>query len=100
MPINQGFFGIINFFISINNTKSIIDREISMQENVIFVERYMIMQNYLQNLCEAYKMDKMNKGNICLSIVRMLNHGDAEQLVDAVSELNRYYQKYIYEENR
>ena len=90
----------MKFIELINNTNGIIDTEISIEENAIFVERYTKMQAYLQKLEEAYKLDKMNKGNVCLNIVRMLNHGDSEQLVNAVSELNHYYQKNIYQENR
>ncbi len=90
----------MKFIELINNTKGIIDMEMSIEENEIFVERYTKMQAYLQKLEEAYKLDKMNKGNVCLNIVRMLNHGDSEQLVNAVSELNHYYQKNIYQENR
>lgn len=90
----------MKFIELINNTKGIIDMEMSIEENAIFVERYTKMQAYLQKLEEAYKLDKMNKGNVCLNIVRMLNHGDSEQLVNAVSELNHYYQKNIYQENR
>ena len=90
----------MKFIELINNVKDIIELEISTEENVIFVERYTKMQDYLQKLAEAYKLDKMNKGNVCLNIVRMLNHGDSEQLVNAVTELNHYYQKNIYQDNR
>ncbi len=83
----------------IKNTKSIIDVEMSIEENAIFVERYTKMKDYLLRLEDAYRLDKMNRGNVCLNIVRMLNHGDSEQLVNAVSELNHYYQINIYQEN-
>lgn len=91
--------GQMKFLELINNTKSILDMEMSMSENAIFVERYTKMQNYLQRLEEAYKIEKINKGRLCLDIVRMLDHGDSEQLVKAVSELNHHYQKNLYQKN-
>ena len=90
----------MKFIELINNTECIIDNEMGRAENYIFVERYTKMLTYLRKLDEAYRLDKINKGCICLNIVRMLNHGDSEQLVNAVSELNHYYQKNIYQDNR
>ena len=87
----------MKFIELINKTKKIIDMEIRDEENALFVERYNKMQIYLQKLDEAYNAGKMNKESICLSIVRMLSHMDSEQLVDAVSELNHYYQENIYQ---
>lgn len=88
----------MKFIELINNTKCILDEEMCIEKNLIFAERYTKMKTYLQKLEEAYKLGKMNKSSICLNIVRMLNHGDSEQLVDSVTNLNHYYQEYIYQE--
>lgn len=82
----------------INNAIEIIEKEMCIEENTIFLERYVKMKNYLQRLQEAYNLNKLNTNSIYLNVVRMLDHGDSEKLQCAISELNHFYQEKIYQE--
>ena len=88
----------MDFIVLIDKALMVINTEINEEENRIYKERYLKMINYLERLKEAFKMGKINKKNLCLSIVRMLDHGDSERLQDVISEVNHYYQENIYEE--
>lgn len=88
----------MEFIKLIDEAIMIIRTEEKQECNYIFVDRYQRMVDYLQKLEIAYKSGKMNRKNLCLNIVRMLDHGDSEKIQDAVSRINHYYQENIYEE--
>lgn len=64
----------------------------------IYNERYGKMRVYLENLRNAYINKTLNNTKICLNIVRMIDHGDDDELQDAIVAVNRYYQENIYVE--
>ena len=64
----------------------------------IFWERYGKMREYLENLRREYVKNTLDTKKVCLNIVRMLNHGDDEELANAIAAVNRYYQEHIYSE--
>jgi hypothetical protein len=64
----------------------------------IFGERYGKMREYLENLRREYVKNTLDTKKVCLNIVRMLNHGDDEELANAIAAVNRYYQEHIYSE--
>jgi hypothetical protein len=47
---------------------------------------------------EQYVNKTLDNTRICLDIVRMIDHGDDDELQDAIAAVNRYYQENIYEE--
>ena len=63
---------------------------------IIFWERYVKMREYLEKLRSAYVKNTLDTKKVCLNIVRMLDHGDDEELTNAIVEVNRYYQDHIY----
>lgn len=87
----------MKFIELIDNAISIINNEID-EVNDMYEDRYLKMINYLEKLKVAYKIQRMNKKNICLSIVRMIDHGDSDKLQNAITQINTYYQENIYEE--
>lgn len=88
----------MEFIELINEAIMIIRTEEKQECNYIFADRYQRMVDYLQKLEIAYKSGKINRKSLCLNIVRMLDHGDSEELQDVVSRINHYYQENIYEE--
>lgn len=84
----------------INKAIKEISMELEKDEKKIFSVRYLKMISYLEKLSIAFQRDKLNKNNICLSIVRMVDHGDSESVKDAVTAINHYYQNNIYEDNQ
>ena len=64
----------------------------------VFRERYVKIRVYLENLHKAYVNKTLDNTRICLDIVRMIDHGDDDELQDAIAAVNRYYQENIYEE--
>ena len=81
----------------IDEAITIIRTEEEKECNYIFADRYQRMVDYLNKLEIAYRSGKMNRKSLCLNIVRMLEHGDSENVQDAVSRINHYYQENIYE---
>ena len=47
---------------------------------------------------EQYVNKTLDNTRICLDIVRMIDHGDDDELQDAIAAVNRCYQENIYEE--
>lgn len=88
----------MEFIELIDEAIMIIKTEEKQEYNYIFADRYQQMVDYLQKLKIGYKSGKMNRKSLCLSIVKMLDHGDSERIQDAVSRINHYYQENIYEE--
>lgn len=88
----------MEFIELIKNAIDIIEEEMNQKEKQIFVDRYKKMIEYLKKLAVAYQSKTIYKKDIYLNIVRMLDHGDSEMLQEAVTKVNHYYQKYIYEE--
>lgn len=84
----------------INKAIKEISVELEKDEKKIFSNRYLRMISYLEKLSIAFQNDKLNRNNICLSVVRMVDHGDSENVKDAVSAVNHYYQDNIYEDNQ
>lgn len=82
----------------IDNAIMILGKEMNKKEYSIFSDRYMRIDNSLRQLKTAYKIGNMNKKSICLNVVKMINHGDSEELQSAITEVNHYYQDYIYME--
>ena len=67
----------------------------------IFHDRYGKMMEYLEKLRSAYVKNTLDTKKVCLNIVRMLDHGDDEELANAIVAVNSYYQEHLYsEENR
>ena len=64
----------------------------------IFQDRYGKMMEYLEKLRSAYEKKTIDITKVCLNIVRMLDHGDDEELQNAIVAVNRYYQEHIYSE--
>ena len=64
----------------------------------IFQDRYGKMMEYLEKLRSAYEKKTIDITKVCLNIVRMLDHGDDEELQNAIAAVNRYYQEHIYSE--
>lgn len=63
-----------------------------------FQARYGKMRIYLENLRRAYIKKTLKNKKQCLSVVRMIDHGDDEELQNAIVAVNRYYQEHIYSE--
>ena len=63
-----------------------------------FQARYGKMRIYLEDLRRAYIKKTIKNKKICLSAVRMIDHGDDEELQNAIVAVNRYYQEHIYSE--
>ena len=63
-----------------------------------FQARYGKMRIYLEDLRRAYIKKTLKSKKQCLSVVRMLDHGDDEELQNAIVAVNRYYQEHIYSE--
>lgn len=63
-----------------------------------FHDRYGKMMEYLEKLRSPYMKKTIDKTKVCLNIVRMLDHGDDEELQNAIVAVNRYYQEHIYSE--
>ena len=55
---------------------------------------------YLEKLRSAYEKKTIDKTKVCLNIVRMLDHGDDEELTNAIVAVNRYYQEHLYSERK
>ena len=66
----------------------------------IFGERYGKMREYLENLRREYVKNTLDTKKVCLNIVRMLNHGDDEELANAIAAVNSYYQEHLYSEEK
>ena len=64
----------------------------------IFQDRYGKMMEYLEKLRSAYEKKTIDITKVCLNIVRMLDHGDDEELQNAIVAVNCYYQEHIYSE--
>ena len=64
----------------------------------IFQDRYEKMMEYLEKLRSAYEKKTIDITKVCLNIVRMLDHGDDEELQNAIVAVNCYYQEHIYSE--
>ena len=63
-----------------------------------FQARYGKMRIYLEDLRRAYIKKTLKNKKTCLSVVRMIVHGDDEELQNAIAAVNRYYQEHIYSE--
>lgn len=87
----------MEFIDLIDQAIKVIHKKETDEHLAIFRDRYARMLEYLEKLRNAYN-DKIDNKNICLSIVRMIDHGDDDELQNAIAAVNRYYQKYLYEE--
>jgi predicted site-specific integrase-resolvase len=58
------------------------------------------MREYLENLRREYVKNTLDTKKVCLNIVRMLNHGDDEELANAIAAVNSYYQEHLYSEEK
>ena len=67
---------------------------------IIFWERYVKMREYLEKLRSAYVKNTLDTKKVCLNIVRMLDHGDDEELANAIAAVNSYYQEHLYSEKK
>ena len=70
----------------IDQAAAILQKKELDDDYAVFRERYVKIRVYLENLHKA------------LDIVRMIDHGDDDELQDAIAAVNRYYQENIYEE--
>ena len=66
----------------------------------IFGERYGKMREYLEKLRREYVKNTLDTKKVCLNIVRMLDHGDDEELANAIAAVNSYYQEHLYSEEK
>lgn len=62
----------------------------------MFWDRYKRIREHLEYLRNAYINKTLNNTQICLNIMRMIDHGDDEELHNALLAVNRYYQDNIY----
>lgn len=76
--------------------KAIMTIDMEIKKNKCYFERYQKMRKYLESLKKAYELEVINRKDIYLSIVRMLENGDSEQLQDAITAVNHFYQDNIY----
>ena len=66
--------------------------------NEDFIERYEKMINELENISYALKRNELYKNFSYLNIVKMLYHGDNEELHQVVNKINNYYMSNFYED--
>lgn len=88
----------MEFIELIDQAAAILQKKELDDDYAAFRERYVKIRVYLENLHKAYVNKTLDNTRICLDIVRMIDHGDDDELQDAIAAVNRYYQENIYEE--
>ena len=73
-----------------------IKKEAKDESRAIFFDRYEKMIIYLEKVKIVYLEKRLKNDNVYLSIVKMLDHGDSEEMQEAVYRINDYYREKIY----
>ena len=80
----------MEFIELLDQAAAILQKKELDDDYAVFRERYVKIK--------AYVNKTLDNTRICLDIVRMIDHGDDDELQDAIAAVNRYYQENIYEE--
>lgn len=81
----------------IREALNVVGRELAISKNETLADRYCELKKELEVIENGYKSRTLNCRSVQLSIVRLLDSGDSQELQEVVGAVNRYYQYYLSE---
>lgn len=80
----------------IQNALQVLEKEMGLEKNAEYVDRYRSMKAELEALEQAYQSNQIDRTLPCLYVVKLLGLYDSLELLDAVGALNSFYRKHLW----
>ena len=89
MPSPAEFVNVIHEAINV------VERELSLQKNAAFADRYRAMKKELETIEKEYKAGTLNDKVFKLNVMTLRDQRDAMELTNAIKDVNSFYGNYL-----
>ena len=89
MPSPAEFVNVIHEAINV------VERELSLEKNAAFADRYRAMKKELETIEKEYKAGTLNDKVFKLNVMTLRDQRDAMELTNAIEDVNSFYGNYL-----